>query len=114
MPPAGFLNGLLTGFTGSQVMPLMPYMLALHLEPAFLVQAVNVAVAIASVFLGVALWITGGMSAPEVSLSILAAAPALLGVKLGGWARRHRPAAQFKSIVLAVLLTIGLSLTLRA
>jgi uncharacterized protein len=112
--PAGFLNGLLTGFTGSQVMPLMPYMLALHLEPAFLVQAVNVAVVIASAFLGVGLWMTGEMSAPDLSLSVLAVAPALLGVRLGNWARRHIPAAQFKSIVLAVLLTIGMSLTLRA
>ena len=57
--PAGFLNGLLTGFTGSQVMPLMPYMLALHLEPALLVQAVNVAVVIATVFLGAGLWMHG-------------------------------------------------------
>jgi uncharacterized protein len=112
--PAGFLNGLLTGFTGSQVMPLMPYMLALHLEPALLVQAVNVAVVIASVFLGLGLWVTGEMSAPDLSLSILAVAPALLGVHLGNWARGHIPAARFKSIVLAVLLTIGMSLTLRA
>ncbi|MFZ1106763.1 MAG: sulfite exporter TauE/SafE family protein [Rhodomicrobium sp.] len=112
--PAGFLNGLLTGFTGSQVMPLMPYMLALHLEPALLVQAVNVAVVIATVFLGAGLWIMGEMSAPDLSLSILAAAPALLGVQLGNWARRHIPAPRFKSIVLAVLLTIGMSLTLRA
>ncbi len=112
--PVGFANGLLTGFTGSQVMPLMPYMLALNLEPAIFVQAVNIAVVIASVFLGFGLWITGLMSAPELSLSVLAIAPALLGVQLGGWARRHVPAAQFKSVVLAVLFLIGISLALRA
>ncbi len=112
--PAGFLNGLLTGFTGSQVMPLMPYMLALHLEPALLVQAVNVAVVIASAFLGAGLWITGQMSAPDLSVSVLAIAPALVGVQLGCWARRHIPAARFKSSVLGVLLMIGMSLALRA
>ena len=112
--PVGFANGVLTGFTGSQVMPLMPYMLALNLEPALFVQAVNVAVVIASVFLGFGLWIAGLMSAPELSLSILATAPALLGVHLGNWARRHIPASQFKSIVLGVLLLIGFSLALRA
>jgi hypothetical protein len=112
--PVGFSNGLLTGFTGSQVMPLMPYMLALNLEPTLFVQAVNIAVVIASVFLGFGLWLAGLMSAPELSLSVMAIAPALLGVHLGNWARRHIPASQFKSIVLAVLLLIGFSLALRA
>ncbi len=111
--PVGFLNGLLTGFTGSQVLPLMPYMLALNLEPTLFVQAVNVAVVIASVFLALGLWSAGLMSAPDFSLSVLAIAPALLGVHLGSWARRHVPASQFKSIVLAVLLLIGFSLTVR-
>ncbi len=112
--PVGLLNGFFTGFTGSQVMPLMPYMLALNLEPKLFVQAVNVAVVIASVFLGIALWLADMMSAPALSLSIAAIAPALLGVHLGSWARRHIPAPQFKSIVLAVLFLIGFSLTLRA
>ena len=112
--PVGFANGLLTGFTGSQVMPLMPYMLALNLDPALFVQAVNIAVVIASAFLGAGLWMTGLMKAPDLSLSILAIAPALLGVKLGNWARRHIPASQFKPIVLGVLLLIGFSLALRA
>jgi uncharacterized membrane protein YfcA len=112
--PVGFSNGVLTGFTGSQVMPLMPYMLALNLEPTLFVQAVNVAVVVASVFLGFGLWMAGLMAAPELSLSVLAIAPALLGVQLGNWARRHIPTSQFKSIVLAVLLLIGFSLALRA
>jgi uncharacterized membrane protein YfcA len=111
--PVGFANGVLTGFTGSQVMPLMPYMLALNLDPALFVQAVNIAVVIASAFLGVGLWMAGLMSAPGLSLSVLAIAPALLGVQLGNWARRHIPASQFKSIVLGVLLLIGFSLALR-
>ncbi|MGA9268392.1 MAG: sulfite exporter TauE/SafE family protein [Rhodomicrobium sp.] len=112
--PVGLLNGVLTGFTGSQVMPLMPYMLALNLEPALFVQAVNIAVVVASAFLGIGLWIAGLMSAPDFSLSVLAIAPALLGVQLGSWARRHIPASQFKSIVLGVLLLIGFTLALRA
>ena len=111
--PAGFVNGVLTGFTGSQVMPLMPYMLALNLEPALFVQAVNIAVVIASVFLGFGLWMAGLMAAPDLGLSVLAVAPALLGVRLGSSVRQHIPAAKFKSVVLGVLLLIGFSLTLR-
>jgi len=112
--PVGFLNGLLTGFTGSQVMPLMPYMMSLKLDAGLFVQAVNIAVVIASVFLGFGLWATGAMSAPELGLSVLAVVPALSGVKLGTWARQHIPAVHFRSIVLAVLLLIGVSLLVRA
>jgi uncharacterized protein len=112
--PVGLLNGFLTGLTGSQVMPLLPYMMALKLEAGSFVQAVNVAVVIASLFLTFGLWITGTMSAPGFGLSLLATAPALAGVQLGTWARPHIPASQFRSIVLAVLLLIGVSLLVRA
>ncbi len=112
--PVGLLNGLLTGFTGSQVMPLMPYMMSLKLEPGLFVQAVNIAVVIASVFLGASLWATGSMSSPELCLSVLAVIPALIGVHLGNLARKHIPSAHFRSFVLAVLLFIGISLVVRA
>jgi uncharacterized protein len=112
--PVGLLNGLLTGLTGSQVMPLMPYMVSLKLDAGLFVQAVNIAVVIASVFLGFGLWLAGTMSALDFGLSILAVAPALTGVQLGNWARQHIPAAHFRTIVLAVLLIIGISLLVRA
>ncbi len=112
--PVGLLNGLLTGFTGSQVMPLMPYMMSLKLDAGLFVQAVNIAVVIASLFLGFGLWVTGTMSAPDFGLSVLAVVPALFGVRLGTWARQHIPAVHFRSIVLGVLLLIGFSLVLRA
>ena len=112
--PVGFSNGLLTGFTGSQVLPLMPYMLALNLDTALFVQAVNIAVVIASAFLAAGLWLAGLMSMPDLGLSVLAIAPALLGVQLGNWARRHIPSSHFKPIVLTVLLLIGFSLAMRS
>jgi uncharacterized membrane protein YfcA len=112
--PVGLLNGLLTGITGSQVIPLMPYMMALRLEMDLFVQAVNIAVVIASLCLGFGLWVTGTAALPELGLSVLAAAPALAGVQLGAWARRHIPVAHFRSLVLAVLLMMGVSLFIRA
>ena len=112
--PVGLLNGVLTGFTGSQVMPLMPYMLSLKMAPDRFVQAVNIAVITASAFLGVGLFATGVMSAPELGLSVLAVIPALGGVQLGNWARQHIPAQQARSLILGVMLVIALSLILRA
>ena len=54
------------------------------------------------------------MSAPGLGLSILAVVPALAGVQLASWARRHMPVEYFRSIVLAVLMFIGVSLLVRA
>jgi hypothetical protein len=87
-------------------MPLMPYMMALKLETGLFVQAVNIAVG--------GLWATGTMSAPGLGLSILAVVPALAGVQLGPWARGHLPAGHYRSIVLAVLISIEVSLFVRA
>ncbi len=112
--PVGFVNGVLTGFTGSQVMPLMPYMLALKLDSDMFVQAVNISVVIASVFLGFGLWISGMMTVQQLGFSILAAVPALIGVQLGNWARGHIPQQHFRSLVLAVLLFIGVTLFVKA
>ena len=53
--PVGLVNGIFTGLTGSQMMPLLPYMLALRLDTNRFVQANNIAVTLASAFLATAL-----------------------------------------------------------
>jgi uncharacterized protein len=105
--PTGFLNGVMTGATGAQVMPLFPYMMALNLEPDRMVQAVNVAVLIASFALAVALSATGIMNAELFMVSLVAIVPALLGVEIGTRARRLLRPEQFKRISLLTLLLMG-------
>ncbi len=61
--PAGFANGVVTGLTGSQVMPLLPYMMSLELQPDRFVQAVNLSVLLSSLVLAAALAVLGGGSA---------------------------------------------------
>lgn len=111
--PVGLLNGLLTGLTGSQVMPLMPYMLALRIEADQLVQGVNIAVITASLFLAVGLMSTGMMTGPSLGLSLAAVVPALLGVELGNFTRRFIPKEALRVLILAVLALIGAGLTLK-
>jgi uncharacterized protein len=112
--PVGLLNGFFTGLTGSQVMPLLPYMLALNMDPNRLVQAVNLSVTLASLFLAAGLLAAGIMTVPTVILSVAATIPALAGVEIGNRARRHIPDASFRVVVLAVLLVMGLMLAARA
>jgi uncharacterized membrane protein YfcA len=112
--PTGFANGILTGLTGSQVMPLFPYMMALELDPSRMVQAINLAVSLASLVLAVGLLSTGILTHHLVSASVFAIAPALIGVELGTRLRNHIPAGQFRSVVLYALLGTGALLLLRA
>lgn len=111
--PTGFLNGVVTGLTGAQVMPLFPYIMALHLSPDATVQAVNIAVLIATTVLAVGLLQTGIMTPGLLALSIAALLPALAGVELGNRARDRIPAAQFRRIVLLTLALVGALLLTR-
>lgn len=111
--PAGLVNGVLTGLTGSQVMPLFPYMMALDLDNDRLVQAINTAVLIASSILAAGLLFAGIMTLEILELSLVAVAPALAGCEIGAWARAKIPAQRFRSIVLVVLLLMGVALMAR-
>jgi uncharacterized protein len=105
--PTGFVNGVMTGLTGAQVMPLFPYMMSLNLEPSRMVQAINLSVMIASSLLALGLLATGIMTLPLLGASVLAIFPALLGVEIGARARHLITAQQFKRIVLMTLFLIG-------
>jgi uncharacterized protein len=107
--PAGLLNGLLTGLTGSQVMPLLPYMLALRLDPDRFVQAVNIAVVTASAILALSLSISGLVTWQLAMFSALGVAPAFLGVALGNRLRPRIPSRTFRTAVLVMIFLMGVS-----
>lgn len=111
--PTGFLNGVVTGLTGAQVMPLFPYVMALHLPPDATVQVVNLAVTIATTILAIGLLQTGIMTPELLGLSVAAIVPALMGVELGNRARERIPAAQFRRVVLVALSVVGAMLLMR-
>ena len=111
--PTGFLNGVVTGVTGAQVMPLFPYIMGLHMDPDRTVQAINLAVLIASTVLGVGLIAAGIMTRDTLAFSVVGIVPALAGVAVGNRARQFLPPDRFKRIVLLTLLVIGTLLMVR-
>jgi len=111
--PAGFLNGVVTGLTGSQVMPLVPYVMGLGLESGRTVQAINIAVIIASVVLGIGLAAHGILTPAILGFSILAIVPAVLGTTLGNLVRSVMPQQRFRTIILIVLAVMGLGMLVR-
>jgi uncharacterized protein len=108
--PAGLLNGFLTGLTGSQIVPLMPYMMALKLAPEEQVQAVNLAVSLASAVLAAALAGAGVMTAELAMASAAGVLPAVAGVSIGGRLRGKLSPAAFRHVALATLAVLALSL----
>ncbi len=110
--PAGFLNGFFTGLTGSQVLPLLPYMLSLKLDPNRFVQAVNLSVMLSAGIMVIMLLISGIMSGAGLGYSILCIVPALLGISIGTRVRRLIPSAYFRIVVLIMLAIIGLFLVI--
>jgi uncharacterized protein len=105
--PVGLLNGLLTGLTGSQIIPLLPYMMGLKLDPDRFVQAVNIAVTFTAGLMLIGLGVAGLLPRQLALISIAGVIPASIGTVLGNRARAFVPAAQFRLLVLYTLLALG-------
>ena len=111
--PTGFFTGLVNGVTGTQVIPLLPYMLARPLDPNRLVQAVNCSFTLSSLAMAAGLSTLNLFGLEQLVLSVAGIAPALGGVKLGTVLRRRLDPELFRRLVLLVLLVVGLSLVWR-
>ena len=110
--PAGLLNGVLTGLTGAQVMPLLPYVMSLKMDDDRTVQAINLAVALASSVLTIGLVSTGLLTPELMVFSAIAVVPAMTGVAIGRRVRQKIPRDHFRTIILLVLLLLGAQLWL--
>ncbi|SMF64562.1 hypothetical protein SAMN06265365_12350 [Tistlia consotensis] len=105
---AGLANGLLTGMTGSFVVPGVAYLQALGLPRDALVQAMGLLFGVSTVALAVALGGRGLLSPQLGCLSLAAIAPALSGLWLGRRLRGRLDEVAFRRVLLAALLLLGL------
>jgi uncharacterized protein len=113
-PSVGAATGLVTAATGVFVIPAVPYLQALALEKDELVQALGLSFTVSTLALAGGL-AEGGALAPEVAgASLLALAPALLGMALGQRIRARVRPAVFRRWFFLGLLALGAHLALRA
>lgn len=105
--PTGLTTGLLAGLTGSQLMPLIPFVLSCRMDKTETAQAINLAVLIASSFLGVGLAASQLLTADILLWSVAAIAPATLGTLLGDRIRSGLSPDMFRTLVLALLALMG-------
>lgn len=113
-PLTGFINGVLTGMTGSSVVPGVMYLQALGLHRDVLIQAMGILFTVSTVALGAALQQSNFLSLDQAILSSGAVIPAIAGM-IGGQNLRKRLSEQrFRTLFFVGLFLIGGYITMKA
>ncbi|WP_285417937.1 sulfite exporter TauE/SafE family protein [Pseudomonas sp. efr-133-TYG-5] len=106
-PLCGAITGIITAATGVFVIPAVPYLQALGLRRDELVQALGLAFTVSTLALAAGLLWRGALGGGELSASLLALIPALLGMWLGQWLRLRISAVLFKRVFFIGLGALG-------
>jgi uncharacterized membrane protein YfcA len=112
-PLIGAATGLVTGATGVFVIPAVPYLQALGLEKEDLIQALGLSFTVSTLALAAGLAQGGAFPLATAGTSLLALAPALLGMAAGQWLRLRVRPELFRRWFFLGLLALGLDLALR-
>ena len=113
-PTIGAVNGVVTGLTGSFVVPGVPYLQALGFPRELLIQAMGILFTVSTLALAVAL--TGHSLLPRELgvLSLAGLVPAFLGVLSGQRLRRRVEEERFRHMFFIGLMLLGAYMTVRA
>ena len=106
-PVAGLANGLLTGMTGSFVVPGVMYLNALRLSRDALIQAMGMLFTLSTLALALALRNHDLLSVTQLSYSTLALLPAIAGMVIGQRIRRVISEKLFRRVFFLSLLLLG-------
>lgn len=109
-PAIGAINGVLTGMTGSFVVPGVMYLQAIGLPRDMLVQAMGLLFMLSTLALGVALGQNGLLGRELGIVSAAAILPALAGMAIGRRVRGRLSEASFRRAFFIALLLLGLYL----
>ena len=106
-PLCGVLTGAITSATGVFVIPAVPYLQALGLSKDELVQALGLSFTVSTLALAGGLLWRGELGGGELSASMLALIPAVLGMWLGQALRQRISAVLFKRVFFIGLGVLG-------
>lgn len=106
-PVCGLVTGLITAATGVFVIPAVPYLQALGLNRDQLVQALGLSFSVSTLALAAGLAWRGSLGGGEINASLLALAPALLGMWLGQVLRQRIGAVLFKRVFFIGMALLG-------
>lgn len=109
-PVFGAANGVLTGMTGSFVVPGVMYLQGIGLSRDQLIQAMGMLFTLSTVALAAALQGNGLMTGELALVSAAALLPALAGMFCGGLVRRRLSERRFRQVFLFAILLLGLTI----
>ncbi|MBA5777832.1 sulfite exporter TauE/SafE family protein [Stappia sp. F7233] len=112
-PLSGFATGLVNGVTGSQIMPVLPFLISLNLSRERFVQAINCSFTLGSIVMALGLSKLGLLTGASIAISACGLGVVYLGTRAGGVLRRKLEASAFRRLVLILLLTLGMALVVR-
>ncbi len=106
--PIGFVTGLINGVTGSQIIPVMPYLLALSVSRDLFVQTINLSFTINSFIMLFGLQQMNLLSTQQLLPMLLLIRPVTIGVWMGDRIRKYLSERQFKQAVFILIVLMGL------
>jgi uncharacterized membrane protein YfcA len=110
----GSANGVLTGMTGSSVVPGVMFLQAIGLPRDVLIQAMGVLFAASTLALGTALQQANFLTVDHGLLSAGAVLPAIAGMIAGQWIRKGLTEQRFRALFFNALLVLGIYLIANA
>lgn len=106
-PLIGSANGVLTGMTGSSVVPGVMFLQAIGLPRDVLIQAMGMLFTVSTVALAAALQRSSLLSLEQATLSAAAVLPAIVGMAGGQALRMRLSERRFRAVFFVALLLLG-------
>jgi len=106
-PIIGILTGIVNGATGSQIFPVMPYLLSLNISKDVLVQTINLSFTLNSIVMLLFLISIDRLDTGSILNYSLGIIPVAIGVWLGGKLRKRIPEQGFKRLVMLLIVVLG-------
>lgn len=112
-PVIGAVTGVVTGGTGVFVIPAVPYLQALGLTKDDLVQGLGLSFTISTIALAIGIGAQGAYQLDQMTFSVLAVVPALVGMWAGQFIRDRISPTTFRRGFLIFLFLLGAEMALR-
>ena len=113
-PLIGVMTGILTGATGVFVIPAVPFISSMNLSKDELIQALGLSFTISTVALAAGLGFHASYASSDLIISVLAVAPAMLGMFIGQKTRDAIEPLRFRKYFFGSLFVLGMFMALRA
>ncbi|MCP3926211.1 MAG: sulfite exporter TauE/SafE family protein [Desulfobacterales bacterium] len=113
MAPIGLLSGLVNGVTGSQIMPIMPYLLSVKMDRDLFVQTINSSFTFSTIIMIIGLGKLGLVTTSIISISAMGILPVAVGIFFGGQLRKRVADETYRKMVLILLVVLGCTLIIK-